>query len=187
MPPLSMLSATRERVEEAGADRRDVEGDAVVDAERGLDQGGARPERSGPGSRWRGRSGRSAPASTPAAASALRAASVARVAVVSPSPAMWRAWMPVRSTIHSCGGVDAARRAPALVTRRGGRAEPVPTMTERRLISRPTSWRAVRRDVGEILGDLAGQVLAHHPRRHAGSHWRRPCRWRCRGSSRRGR
>ena len=41
MPPLSMLSATLQRVEEAGADRGDVEGDAIVDAERGLDQGRA--------------------------------------------------------------------------------------------------------------------------------------------------
>ena len=33
MPPRIMLSATVQRVEEARADRRDVEGDAIVDAE----------------------------------------------------------------------------------------------------------------------------------------------------------
>ena len=101
----------------------------------------------------------------PAAASALRAASVASVAVVSPSPAIWRAWMPVRSTIHSWV-VSTRSASSALVTRRGGSAEPVPTMTARRRHFAAAASSAVcAGDVGEILGDLAGQVLAHHPRR----------------------
>ena len=64
------------------------------------------------------------------------------------------------------GGVDASRRARALVTRRGGSAEPVPAMIARRRHLAAAQLRGLRRDVGEILGDLAGQVLAHHPRRH---------------------
>ena len=36
MPPANHIVRHRQRVEEAGADRSDVEGDAVVDAEHGL-------------------------------------------------------------------------------------------------------------------------------------------------------
>ncbi len=41
---LQHIVGDRQRVEEAGADRLDVEGDAIVDAECGLDQGRARRE-----------------------------------------------------------------------------------------------------------------------------------------------
>ena len=103
---LHHVVGNRQRVEEAGAHRLDVEGDAIVNARA----------RSGPASAlagkvWSGVAVASTirpilPASTPAAASALLAASVASVAVVSPSPAMWRASMPVRSTIHSSVRID---------------------------------------------------------------------------------
>jgi hypothetical protein len=74
-----------------------------------------------------------ASASIPAAASARRAASVASVAVVSPSPAMWRKRMPVRSTIHS-SDVSTVSVSSAFETRRFGNAEPVPAMTARLVI-----------------------------------------------------
>src|SRR3546814_6634343 len=70
-------------------------------------------------------------ASTPAASSALLAATAARVEVVSPSPAMRRLRMPVRSTIHS-SDVSTINASSELVISRSGRQLPVPTMTDRR-------------------------------------------------------
>ncbi len=57
---------------------------------------------------------------------AAREASAAIVAVVSPSPAMRRSWMPVRSTIHSCV-VSMPRAAKSwLVITVAGAPRPVP-------------------------------------------------------------
>jgi hypothetical protein len=66
-------------VEKARADRRDVERDAIVDAERGLDDGGAGRERSGRGWRSPARSGRSIWPPAPAASSAASRGGVASV------------------------------------------------------------------------------------------------------------
>ena len=93
-------------------------------------------------------------------------------------PPRWRGWpWSRRRRRYGAPGCRCARRsirgscrpappAPALVTRRGGRAEPVPSDDRNGASFARRPRRSVRRDVGEILGDLAGQVLAHHPRRH---------------------
>src|SRR4051812_9612408 len=66
-------------------------------------------------------------ASKPAAAIALRAAAVARVAVDSPSETMRRSRMPVRWTIHS-SLVSTIFARSSLVNRLSGNWLPVPTM-----------------------------------------------------------
>ena len=122
------------------------------------------PGRSGRASRWRARSGRSRSASTPAAASALPrrlgrqrrgglavAGDVARL----DAGALDDPFVGGVDPLGELGVGDPARRQ-----RRAG-ADDRP---------RGGSFRghqlgALGRDVGEILGDLAGQVLAHHPRR----------------------
>ena len=65
--------------------------------------------------------------SSPAAAIALRAAAVPRVAVLSPGPAIRRSRMPVRWTIHS-SLVSTIRDSSSLVRRFSGKALPVPMM-----------------------------------------------------------
>ena len=68
-------------------------------------------------------------AGIPAWVSARRAASAPSERVVSPSPAMWRAAIPLRSTIHS-SLVSTILLNSALVITRCGRAEPHPAMTD---------------------------------------------------------
>ena len=74
----------------------------------------------------------------PAACSAACAAGTAKSLAPSPGAAKWRAWMPVRSTIHS-SEVSTPRWASSatrssLVTRRAGRWLPVPVMREKRRV-----------------------------------------------------
>ena len=90
----------RERVDEAAAHRLDVEGGGAQRAELALHRG--RAGREGV-VRRRGRDARSDRAARQRrrhSRSAARAAAVARSEVSSPSAAMWRWRMPVRSTIH---------------------------------------------------------------------------------------
>jgi hypothetical protein len=62
----------------------------------------------------------------PAFCIAHRAASAAIDAVVSPSAAMRRSWMPVRSTIHSCVVSMPRAAKSSLVRTVAGAARPVP-------------------------------------------------------------
>ena len=66
--------------------------------------------------------------------------------------------MPVRSTIHS--SVVSTRLGQFGVATRGarGRAEPVPAITERSVIARVFAPGA---EIAEILGDPAGEIVAH--------------------------
>ena len=78
-PALIIASAVVEREDEAGADRLDVEGGAVVHAELRLHRHGGGRERCGRASPSRARSGRCRPRDRPASASAARAACSAEV------------------------------------------------------------------------------------------------------------
>jgi hypothetical protein len=66
-----------------------------------------------------------------ASAIARRAASAASVAVVSPSPAIWRVLIPVRVVIHSSAGSTILVKS-SLVRIFSGTAEPVPAITARK-------------------------------------------------------
>ena len=74
------------------------------------------------------------PTPRPAASSAARHAGSARSLALTSGAAKWRAWMPVRSTIHSSevttplAASSAAKSA--LVRRRGGKKLPVPVILE---------------------------------------------------------
>src|SRR3546814_9670514 len=69
----------------------------------------------------------------PELANAFREASTARLTVVSPSDAIWRKRMPLRSTIH--WSVESMPRliSSVLLTFLRGNADPVPIITERRI------------------------------------------------------
>ena len=106
----SKPSARRQRIDEAGADRLQIEGGAVGDAETGLHRHRGRREGVvGRRGRQHDQIDRSA-ASTPASASAARAACIARSEVISPS----RGDMALADAgaLHNpfVGGIDHARQ-----------------------------------------------------------------------------
>ena len=99
------LVGRRQRVDEAGADRLQVEGRAVVMPSAACTcVAVAGKVLSGVEVATMMRS--MSPASSPASSSAARAAGCARSEVVSPSAAMWRSRMPVRCDDPLVGGVD---------------------------------------------------------------------------------
>ena len=113
-PDLQQAIGGRQRIDEAGADRLQVEGGAVGDAERRLHRDGAR--RKGVVGRRGGEHDQvdrlridDARARAPRARRAQP-----RSEVSSPAAAMWRSWMPVRCTIHS-SEVSTLRARSALV------------------------------------------------------------------------
>src|SRR5688500_13701604 len=105
----------------------------------------------------------------PACLMAAVPASIARVDVVSPSPAIRRSRMPVRATIHSSLVSTLASRS-ALVSVAAGTARPQPPMVSPALTVRPrslaapprggTSRRAQPRD-GLALADALALVGQH--------------------------
>ena len=176
-PSADEIVGDRQRIDEAGADRLHVEGDAPRACR-------ARP---GPRSRWPGKvwsgvavaehdAGRRRRPSTPACVQRLRAAAcVARSEVSSPSAAMWRWRMPVRSPIHS-SEVSTRCASSSLVTTRWPadsaaaerRSSAGPCSSVGCLSARRAARRRRRQQLREVLaGSSRSTPLRDHVDRNA--------------------
>ena len=147
-------SAIGERIDEARADRLQVEGGAAGDAEPGLHRDRGRREGLVGRRGRRARSGRSTAARAWALASAARAALSARSEVNSPGAAIWRSRMPVRCTIHS-SVVSTERARSSLVRMRLGQiaAAAEHDRTHHRHEAAPLASRAVGLACGRARPD----------------------------------